>query len=726
MEIVSAREATQSHNIDLSGNKIGDQGVSDLAKHLKEATQSHTIYLDDNNIGAQGASDLAKHLKEATQSHTISLDDNNIGDQGASDLAKHLKEATQSHTIYLDDNNIGDQGASDLANHLKEATQSHTINLYGNNIGDQGLKDLESMIKNSPFSSCILGLPCLNEAMQCNDAILAIRKTGEFKVMIKEEFNTILPIPELKSLYSNDCLKKIIIQYIGGQEANHINLQYLQDKSIADWGQSLEIESPGRFNYFWPIKKPFDTKSLSNIEKYREDIIIDYWCNNLIKKIANNNGIAIIDSNDMAAYRTLARVLHPDKGGDENQMVLLNKVKHIRENGFQDYADRKEAYESFYNFEFWSKAILWIKATDTALDIIECYEDHSQANVVKSILSTSYLLSRLDVEYIKYAPTYTLYASYLIAPAEIAWEVYNENYKGAGLKAGIAAVGYGLLSLSTPYPAITASIMKVCTVISAITSGLYVAQKVYSKTIETYENVTLDIKQDTDELNAQNEQVSHEDLQSIDGGSVNGNVKVVLEALKQKLADMPHGSAKLLNNELSCIVQGQEYEIFNNLLIMKHAQIYSLSSALTDEDRKVVNTYYQEKVSEIIAISASLTKMKVNTKLCDDDFFQKIKDLLNLEPDNLEEIQEELNLVKAAINNEFSNCNSNFEESVVATIANTNIASIQEAYNAGETLEDAVNSAVAGVMLTMEQNNLAFDNHDYCSESTEVSQHNEL
>ena len=509
------KEATQPHSIDLSWNNIKDQGASDLAKHLKEATKSHTISLYGNNIGAQGASDLAKHLKEATQPHSIDLSWNNIRDQGASDLALHLKEATQSHTISLKMNNIraqgasdlalhlkeatqphsidlswneiGDQGASDLALHLKEATQSHTINLRNNQIGDQGLKDLESMIKNSPFSSCILGLPCLNEAMQCNDAILAIRKPGEFKVMIKEEFDTILPIPELESL--DERLKERIIQYIGEQEVNHINLQYLQDKRKADWGQSLEIESPGRFNYFWPIKKPFDTKSLSNIEKYREDIIIDYWCNNLMKKIANNNGIDIIGSNDMAAYRKLAEALHPDKGGAENQMVLLNKVKHIKINGLKDYEDRKEVYESFYNFEFWSKAILWIKATDTALDIIECYEDHSQANVVKSILSTSYLISRLDVEYIKYAPTYTLYASYLIAPAEIAWEVYNENYKGAGLKAGIAAVGYGLLSLSTPYPAIAASIMKVGTVISAITSGLYVAQKVYSKTIETYEKV---------------------------------------------------------------------------------------------------------------------------------------------------------------------------------------------------------------------------------------------
>ena len=72
------------------------------------------------------------------------------------------------------------------------------------------------------------------------------------KVMIKEEFNTILPIPGLESF--NDDLKEIIIQYIGEQEVNHINLQCLQHKRKADWVQSLKIESPGRFNYFWPIK----------------------------------------------------------------------------------------------------------------------------------------------------------------------------------------------------------------------------------------------------------------------------------------------------------------------------------------------------------------------------------------------------------------------------------------------------------------------------------------
>lgn len=193
-----------------------------------------------------------------------------------------------------------------------------------------------------------------------------------------------------------------------------------------------------------------------------------------------------------------------------------------------------------------------------------------------------------------------------------------------------------------------------------------------------------------------------------------------IEELKQELKDIPYGSAKLLNNsEISCVITGQEHDILNYIKVMKYAQIISLSGSLGDNDRKILDAFYQEKVSEILSISSSLTKMKINANHCNDDSFQATKNILQL---NLNNTEQEKELIEDAIQQDNKSiCYSNFEESVATAIENTNIANLAVAENASELLEDAYLNAIAGVIMTSGQND-KFGFSCY-SENIETSQH---
>ncbi len=227
------KDSKVSHNIDFGSNNIGAQGAMLLAEQLKDSKVSHTIYLGMNQIGAQGAMLLAEQLKDSKVSHTINLMDNNIGAKGAMLLAVQLKDSKVSHIIDLRDNRIGDLGAMFLAEQLKGSKVSHTIDLRDNQIGAKGVKDLEKMVIDSKFpSKVVLSVYALDELMQYNDAILAIRGPKKFESKIQDIFGTSLPALKSTAIHIPEDAISIIVQHLGQQETNHINLQYLQDFRI--------------------------------------------------------------------------------------------------------------------------------------------------------------------------------------------------------------------------------------------------------------------------------------------------------------------------------------------------------------------------------------------------------------------------------------------------------------------------------------------------------------
>ncbi|TPX31734.1 hypothetical protein SmJEL517_g05005 [Synchytrium microbalum] len=107
--------------LELSYNKIGDDGVMELAQFLTEDKFLETIILKSNNIASDGGSALA---------HALTLND-------------HVKE------LDLSNNDIGKGGGMDLASMLQLNTTLRTLNLSGCSLTLDPLIALATVLRNN-------------------------------------------------------------------------------------------------------------------------------------------------------------------------------------------------------------------------------------------------------------------------------------------------------------------------------------------------------------------------------------------------------------------------------------------------------------------------------------------------------------------------------------------------------------------------------------------------
>ena len=118
--------------LDLSHNKISDEGAKALSEALKVNTALQWLGLDYNNISDEGAKALAEVLKVNTALQRLDLNSNKISDEGAKALAEALKVNSALHRLDLRLNNISDEGAKALAEALKVNTALQKLGLHGN------------------------------------------------------------------------------------------------------------------------------------------------------------------------------------------------------------------------------------------------------------------------------------------------------------------------------------------------------------------------------------------------------------------------------------------------------------------------------------------------------------------------------------------------------------------------------------------------------------------
>ena len=115
-------------SLDLSDNKIGDDGAHVIAASLTSLT---SLSLNGNGIGAAGARAIAASITGLT---SLSLADNRIGDPGAVAIAASITGLT---ALNLDGNRIGGEGARAIAASLTNLT---SLSLRNNYIGSNGAR----------------------------------------------------------------------------------------------------------------------------------------------------------------------------------------------------------------------------------------------------------------------------------------------------------------------------------------------------------------------------------------------------------------------------------------------------------------------------------------------------------------------------------------------------------------------------------------------------------
>ena len=124
--------------LNLADNDITSAGVAKLSLALVSNTSLEELNLSCNEICSQGVSQLATVLrKETTKISRLNLSWNKIGDDGAASLT-----SVRQSTLNVAWNNIGIKGVRSLASSFQTFTNLEDLDLSGNIIGGVGLEAL--------------------------------------------------------------------------------------------------------------------------------------------------------------------------------------------------------------------------------------------------------------------------------------------------------------------------------------------------------------------------------------------------------------------------------------------------------------------------------------------------------------------------------------------------------------------------------------------------------
>ena len=132
-------------SLDMSGCKIGSEGVALLFDDHQCWINLHTLNSSNNKIGSDGAQVLSKVLIHCKKLRCLDLTSNGIGDDGAVALAEGLKDLTSLLKLRLGCNKITSKGALALVEVLKYNHLQH-LHLSRNRIGPESMSALVDVI----------------------------------------------------------------------------------------------------------------------------------------------------------------------------------------------------------------------------------------------------------------------------------------------------------------------------------------------------------------------------------------------------------------------------------------------------------------------------------------------------------------------------------------------------------------------------------------------------
>ena len=125
---------TGLHELDLSENKVGMDGVVELCDGLKCWHELKDLQMANVGIDGDSAVLLAEGLQNCKALETIDLSSNSIGANSAIILANGLKNCSALRAINLESNEIGSEGTLALVEKLKSWPNLDDLNLSNNGI----------------------------------------------------------------------------------------------------------------------------------------------------------------------------------------------------------------------------------------------------------------------------------------------------------------------------------------------------------------------------------------------------------------------------------------------------------------------------------------------------------------------------------------------------------------------------------------------------------------
>ena len=143
VELVSSNKSLEE--IDVSGNKIGNEGAASLAS-LFAAKQIKSINIENNKVADAGIGTWCAALKDVS-TPILQFSANNIGDGACAAIAALIKDNVSILEVHLDQNSISDAGCATLCKALANNGTVLKVDLSNNAISSTGLKQVHEMLK---------------------------------------------------------------------------------------------------------------------------------------------------------------------------------------------------------------------------------------------------------------------------------------------------------------------------------------------------------------------------------------------------------------------------------------------------------------------------------------------------------------------------------------------------------------------------------------------------
>ena len=125
--------------LNLSRNKISDDGAKIISEYIKSHTYLLELNLSMNAINDDGARDIAEAICVNTVLQKLNLSNNHITSEGARKIAEAIQANTTLCTLNISNAKISDDGAVAISNSLRCNNSLQSLNISHNNITNKGI-----------------------------------------------------------------------------------------------------------------------------------------------------------------------------------------------------------------------------------------------------------------------------------------------------------------------------------------------------------------------------------------------------------------------------------------------------------------------------------------------------------------------------------------------------------------------------------------------------------
>lgn len=291
--------------LDVSNNKLGDEGTTQLTRAILVRATVHLVdlRLSSNSIGSGGIETIMNKLLQHNLI-SLSLDNNTIGDQGCQLVAASLQSMQSLARLNLGFNHIGCRGITSLMRSLVICKSMRYLGLSGNILRINGAIALAFTLSQHPrLEELDVDNCCLGQAAQCHivagiisnrwvpmkrlkgyvlgppmAAIGALKPTAAnlsneecLRIRKDEQMKTILQWMETNRTVKNQTLPQGTNEI--ASPSDHLSSQFLTPDFVSRTNEMHGTPSQNAYLRLlgWLSRIPFDDDELSALQMYFYD-----------------------------------------------------------------------------------------------------------------------------------------------------------------------------------------------------------------------------------------------------------------------------------------------------------------------------------------------------------------------------------------------------------------------------------------------------------------------